>query len=183
MAGIGQRVPGRARLLATMARSLDWTRGAELGVLEGATFLYILGHCPALTMIGVDRWENPTERPDAEGYRSYGGWDLEACAVRFLAAARRFGDRAVVHRLSTQAAARLVPAGSLDFVFIDADHTEAAVRADILTWAPKVRESGWMLGHDRDFPSVRRAIDDLLPGWREFRDRCWGTPKAETPFP
>lgn len=35
-----------------------------------------------------------------------------------------------------------------DFVYIDADHTEAAVWADIQAWWPKVRKGGVLAGHD-----------------------------------
>src|SRR5262249_24209404 len=33
-----------------------WTRGAEIGVKRGATFIHLLKHCPNLSLIGVDIW-------------------------------------------------------------------------------------------------------------------------------
>lgn len=45
-------------------------------------------------------------------------------------------------------AAKLVPDGSLDFVFIDGDHTGDAVILDVYTWWPKLKPSGFMGGHD-----------------------------------
>ena len=37
---------------------------------------------------------------------------------------------------------------SLDFVFIDGDHSEAGVLLDLKLWTPKVRKHGVVAGHD-----------------------------------
>ena len=36
----------------------------------------------------------------------------------------------------------------VDFVYIDADHSEASVTADLEAWAPLVRPGGILAGHD-----------------------------------
>ena len=41
--------------------------------------------------------------------------------------------------LNGTAAARRVPDASQDLVFVDADHSYAAVKEDLRVWAPKVR--------------------------------------------
>jgi len=43
----------------------------------------------------------------------------------------------------------------LDAVYIDADHSHAAVLADLAAWAPKVRRGGVISGHD--------YLDGVLP--------------------
>jgi len=48
-----------------------------------------------------------------------------------------------------------VPDGSLDFVYIDADHTFDHVMSDIIWWARKVRYGGIVAGHD--YYRFRRA--------------------------
>ena len=48
-----------------------------------------------------------------------------------------------------------------DFCFIDADHSYESVLADIKAWAPKVKEGGCVIGHDIDFPSVRKAVEEV----------------------
>ena len=55
---------------------------------------------------------------------------------------------------------------SLDFVFIDGDHRESFARADIAVWAPKVKHTGYVTGHDWKFLSVERALNGMLPGWK-----------------
>jgi hypothetical protein len=51
-------------------------------------------------------------------------------------------------------------------VFIDGAHDYESVKRDILTWSARLRPGGLLCGHDRNQPGVRRAIDELLPGWR-----------------
>ena len=48
------------------------------------------------------------------------------------------------------AAARTIEAkkGAIDFVFIDADHSYEACKADILAWAPFVKRGGILAFHD-----------------------------------
>jgi hypothetical protein len=52
---------------------------------------------------------------------------------------------------STEAAAYLVKAGmtgKLDFVYLDADHAHASVKADLAAWFPLVKSGGVFAGHD-----------------------------------
>ena len=54
---------------------------------------------------------------------------------------------------------------SVDFCFIDADHRYKYVKADILAWLPKVKESGILAGHDLDAKQcggVRKAVEEVL---------------------
>ncbi len=64
-------------------------------------------------------------------------------------------------RAPSVTAARLFELGTLDAVFLDADHTEGGVAADLDAWASKVRPRGWLAGHDFDpqrFPDVGRVV-------------------------
>lgn len=49
---------------------------------------------------------------------------------------------------------------SLDFVFIDADHRYENVKADIQAWHPKVKNHGFIGGHDyrSNCPGVWKAV-------------------------
>jgi len=74
--------------------------------------------------------------------------------------------RQVIRARSVDAAAR-VPDGSLDFVFIDADHSYEGCAADIRAWLPKVRAGGILCGHDYrnthcPFPGVERAVEEAF---------------------
>ena len=174
------RPPVRAQLLARMAQEYGWRHGAELGVLRGDTLLYLLRTCPQLYMVAVDLWAPQPEQDArrAEGGRSYAGHDLEGYYNALRAAVERYGFRAQLCRMTTVEAATLVVDGSLDFVFIDADHTEEGVSADIAMWRPKVKPGGWLMGHDyneRGFPGVVRAVDRLVGEPLLFKDHVWAT--------
>ena len=58
--------------------------------------------------------------------------------------------------------------GTFDLVYIDADHFYPSVCADIQAWLPKVKDGGFIGGHDYNDdqwrPEVNRAIDELLGG-------------------
>lgn len=168
-------------MIAKAVEDRGWTKGAELGVLHGRTLLYLLARCQNLHMLAVDTWEPKLHASSAklpEGFRSYEHDDLEA---GFDYVQRQVGHhgwtgRCEIMRMETARAADFVMPGSLDFVFIDADHTYEGVRDDILRWAPKLRDGGALMGHDANnpsFPGVTRALDELLPGWQAGPDHTW----------
>ena len=65
------------------------------------------------------------------------------------------------HQLFSAKAAEIFSDGDLDLVFIDANHSFEAVTADILAWWPKVKEGGWLTGHDYELESVGRAVREF----------------------
>lgn len=63
---------------------------------------------------------------------------------------------------------------SVDFVFIDGDHTYEGCKKDILAWLPKMKKNSVLAGHDYAWHEpVRRAVADVFgPG--DFSDP-WDT--------
>jgi hypothetical protein len=168
----------RAHWIALLARQYSWTRGAELGVCKGDTFLHLLDSCPKLTMIGVDLW---SPQPDSKGPENYVQCDHSGREKKVRDGAKKYGPRAIILKDWTVRAAGWVEDDSLDFIFVDADHSTDAVRADILAWMPKVKESGWILGHDIDWPTVKVVADELLPGYVVGPDNAWGRRMVQNP--
>lgn len=167
----------RWQILEGLVRKYGWTRGAELGVFKGDTFLYLLERCPDLHLIGVDIWQPIPEKDQHRdrGGRSYLEHDLEAHYRNVLARSEKYGDRATLIRSDTGAAADAVWDGSLDFVFIDADHTYEGVSADIRDWKPKIRRGGLLMGHDYNpstFPGVVQAVNEIGKP-RRYTDHVW----------
>ena len=52
----------------------------------------------------------------------------------------------------------------LDFLFIDADHSDEAVDADARAWLPKVRPGGIVAMHDIGYEAVQKAVDRYFRG-------------------
>ena len=176
------RPPGRALVLQRLVAEHGWTRGAEIGVLSGRTFRHLLWTCPGLSLIGVDLWEPQPGADNDRGGRSYAHYDLRGFELNLREQTRAFGDRARLIKGPSVAVASTIPDETLDFVFIDADHTEEGAAADIEAWAPKLKPTGWLTGHDTHFPSVRSVIDKVLPGWTQHDDHVWTIPKSGTCF-
>jgi hypothetical protein len=155
--------------LAQYFASLGFTRGAEIGVERGKFAEVLCRSIPGLVLLAVDAW---ARKP---GYREHVDEaqlaDIEADARRRL---KPYG--ALVVKGWSSDVASGIPDGSLDFVFIDADHTEAAVLSDLMAWARKVRKGGVVSGHDWNLSGVRRAVtgfhvgplqttDERSPSW------------------
>jgi predicted O-methyltransferase YrrM len=60
----------------------------------------------------------------------------------------RFGDRVHFHQADSLMTARQFADNSLDFVYLDADHSVESVQEDIAAWFPKIRSGGLLAGHD-----------------------------------
>lgn len=112
-----------------------------------------------MQMIAVDLWQG-MPKSDAEGAETYEARDHEQYYRQFKEISEKlFPGRISIRRMSTNDAAKTVTDDYLDFVFIDADHTEAGCGSDIDNWFPKVRRGGLISGHDINWPSVRRAVE------------------------
>lgn len=59
-------------------------------------------------------------------------------------------------------ATRFIADNSLDFVYIDGNHTYESVAEDIFLYYPKVKKGGLLSGHDYDYESVRQAVDEFV---------------------
>lgn len=54
---------------------------------------------------------------------------------------------------------------SLDFFFLDAEHTYEGTKASLLAWLPKMKSGAIFAGHDytnMDWPGVKQAVDEVL---------------------
>lgn len=163
-------------VLRSWVEEHDWAVGCEVGVLRGRNLFSLLDWFPELSMIAVDQWLC-LEDTGEPGFETYVLHDMERYAAFVMKTSLDYGARCRVIRQDSVAAAGLILDVTLDFVFIDACHTEAAVRADIMAWAPKIKSTGYLCGHDRHRPEVRLVLDELLPGWEPWPSECWRIPR------
>lgn len=62
---------------------------------------------------------------------------------------------------------------SLDMVYIDGDHSYESVKEDILVWMPKVKQGGYIAGHDFILLSVQQAVKEILGEVKIYEDTSW----------
>jgi len=128
----------------------------EIGVDEADTSAKLLAALPSLEMLLVDPYHLLPGLGPAAVARKRRVFD--SAAERTQA----FRDRATFILQTGVQAARHAANESLDLVFVDGDHLQEAVSADISAWWPAVRRGGILAGHDytgRDLGVVRAAND------------------------
>ncbi len=148
--------------------------GVEVGVFGGVMSRALLAGHQGLTLYMVDNWLPADEQPAS--YRDYGDFHSKLTARQQQAYRRDATDgtamwaqRRSVLAVASVVAAREFEDNSLDFVFLDADHSVAGVLADIAAWWPKVKPNGYLCGHDyggwlmvggkRQYFGVKEAVD------------------------
>lgn len=134
--------------------------GAEIGVFAGRTSAMLLKR-EDLTLYMVDPWkafvaDNIVIADDEEQEKNLSkAKDSTEFAV----------NRRHVIRMTSTIAAQCIDDKSLDFVFIDGDHSYLAVGADIAAWNVKLKDGGLLCGHDyanNEYifgNEVKRAVD------------------------
>ena len=172
----------RYKWLAQLINENNYRIGAEIGVDLGTTTQYILMHCPGLELLyAVDLWDRPTQIGRNRKTREWINHPDKDIALRtFNDRIYPFQDRVKVLRGISWEMAELVPDGSLDFVFIDADHKYRSVKNDIQAWAQKVRKGGLITGHDINMRGVYRAVKELAKEYTDVGvDKCWVCKKED----
>jgi len=146
-----------------LAKDLRARKVAEVGVFTGVLTMRLLKETKA-DVWAVDTWQGVPGDP-LQCYMESKPGDTER---RFRRRMREYAGSPRLHVMkmdSVEAAARLLEehGPTFDLVFIDADHSYEAVRADIQAWLPLVRRGGILCGHDYHWPGVRQAVEELLP--------------------
>jgi predicted O-methyltransferase YrrM len=145
----------------------------EVGCFLGKSLCY-LGEAirksnKDITLIGVDTCTGSPTTSIALGLAAHLGGTFAGLLHRNVLACGLGGSVRLILAESVAAAALFAPA-SLDFVFIDGDHSHAAVLADIAAWLPRIRPGGLLAGHDYRMTSqphlagVTEAVEARWPG-------------------
>ena len=178
---------GRAKVLINLLRDKPHERGAEIGVQEGDTSFQLLEALPELdTLYCIDAWQwySDYEHDRCLTDKTGGRWpDQGALDDAFRTFWRRMQEkqlesRMVVLPMFEADAAGYIKDASLDWCFLDANHSYEYTRDAIRRWLPKVRPGGLLAGHDYRNPhnpawGVTRAVDEIFPYVESGSDFTW----------
>ena len=75
----------------------------------------------------------------------------------------RYFDNIVLHEDYSFEVVKQFKDKSLDFVYIDGDHTYSSIKRDIILFQPKLKSRGIIAGHDYNLPcvEVKKAVDEI----------------------
>ena len=135
-------IPGFTREnLAKLFAEAGFNVGAEIGVESGAYSEVLCKANPNLYLYCIDAWKP---------YKGY--MDYAYCATldkAYETAIKTLSPYGVdIIRKFSMDALQDIPDESLDFVYIDGNHTLQYVINDICEWSKKVKKGGIVSGHD-----------------------------------
>ncbi|MCA9474062.1 MAG: class I SAM-dependent methyltransferase [Nitrospira sp.] len=147
----------------------------ELGVWKGHSLSFLAArvkHREGVKLYGVDLFERWTRPPNEQAAK-----ELPSIYRTYDANLRKAGVRDIVtdlRGLSWEMSDRFEDR-SVDFVFVDADHSYESVKKDLLAWLPKIRKGGVFAGHDYCQPTagVRQAVNEVLGEVKTVEGDVW----------
>jgi hypothetical protein len=142
--------------------------GAEVGVWTGDTCSQLLPARPQLFLYLVDRWCPPTK--DDSYFHSgakiagYTQTKHEEAHHLTVSKVKPYEDRVKYLIGNTVDMADEIEDNSLDFAFIDADHSYEGVLGDLKAYLPKIKIGGWIGGHDWNAKwETEKAVLEMFP--------------------
>ena len=139
----------------------------EVGVRNGDNFKTLLTSNPT-EAVAVDLWTETSIRSQNDDCLSQGVLDeMYYNLVNFASKDKRI----TIIRDYSLNASKSFPDEYFDFVYLDADHTYAAVKADLEAWWRKVKKGGILAGHDYFKRFANGVTFGVIEAVDEFCDR------------
>jgi predicted O-methyltransferase YrrM len=141
----------------------------EVGVWKGRSAAYmaveIINSKKIIQFDLVDTWEGSVEHQPLQE-------DVFEIFSKNIAPVSSYVN---IKRMDSLSAAATYEDKSLDFVFIDAAHDYDNVKADINAWLPKVKQGGYLAGHDYPaWQGVKMAVDEIFGSENiQSNEGCW----------
>lgn len=126
-------------------KELGFKRGAEIGVDHAKFSEQMCEYNNQLKLYGVDPYLKYDEYREYKDQAEMDGiYEYAQAVMRDHVNKGRYE----FIRKKSEDAVKEFEDGSLDFVYIDANHEDDYPLRDIEMWAPKVRKGGMIMGHD-----------------------------------
>jgi glycosyltransferase involved in cell wall biosynthesis len=173
---VASEMRSRAEFGAFLNRRGLLDTGVEIGVENGVFARCVLDLWQGERLYLVDIWQelgdywDVTNAPAAE---------QAARLIRTVKNVAPFWEKVRVIQERSERAAQFFDEGSLDWIYLDANHEYTHVLQDLAAWLPKVKAGGVVAGHDyldevlpiRDVPTVfgvKRAVREFFAGHEVF---------------
>lgn len=130
-------------------------KGVELGVWYGYNMGHLLEECSNIESLwGIDPYL------PYQDWNRYIGQDLmDAAEQSTRSIISNFpAYKATLLKTTSLQASKDFADGSLDFIFIDGDHSYERCYEDLNLWYSKIRPGGLFSGHDFSLPGVNKAL-------------------------
>lgn len=150
-------------------------KGVEIGVFKGQFSKHILDNWSG-TLYMIDPWRELEDYIDSSNHKNHPNAYLEA-----MQSIKGYEDRAFMIRALSNQAVDLFEDESLDFIYIDGNHTYDSVKEDMELWFPKLKKGGLFAGHDYlrmdwdNTPFAENGIDKHI--WMHSNDNFEGDAK------
>lgn len=119
-------------------------KGIEIGVFKGETSSFILKNWNG-TLYMVDVWRGLDEKEYEDSSNHFNHTNAYKETMDNI---RGFEDRGIMIRANSKQASEFFKDESLDWIWIDANHSYDYVKKDIEIWYPKLKFGGLFSGHD-----------------------------------
>ena len=134
----------RVELIKEIGIEFPRGSGVEVGTFRGEFSKQILDIWKG-TLYMVDVWNGlGDDYNDSSNHNNFDG----GVYVEAMKNIDGYEDRGIMVRASSRIASNMFEDNSLDFVYIDANHAYDFVCEDIRLWFPKIKNKGYLMGHD-----------------------------------
>ncbi len=134
--------------------------GAEIGVRTGSNLLHLLNNCNKIdTMIAIDPF-CPYQDGDLEVTQE--DQDLVKSILIHRIKKSDHSDKVKFLFKTSDDAVLDIEDESLDFIYIDGDHSEEAFKKDLFNYIKKVKVGGIVSGHDLSWIGVNNVLSKFL---------------------
>jgi hypothetical protein len=156
---------------AAVSKAQDGAHFVEVGSWFGKSTVYmgveVLNSGKSIRFDAIDHWGGSPDEMAETGmetpmFKYLQNNSVEDAYNTFLNNIEPCKDYITVVRGDSMKLVNDYKNNSLDFVFIDSDHSYENVKKEILNWWPKLKVGATIGGHDYNHPPVSRAVFDTL---------------------
>ena len=155
-----ERSEDRFSLCIELINGYSLSSVAEVGVYRGNFAQKMLEECPCIERyVMIDPWRNLNgwNKPANKDHVTFEEFHREAMQKTDFAREKR-----MVLRGKTTEVIDQIEDDTLDFIYIDGDHTLKGISIDLISMWPKVKENGFVVGDDF-LPSIWQHSHEFEP--------------------